>query len=115
MKFMLSLAAIPAAALAVVACSQEAEPAPEPAAEPTETGPELTPETVTDADCGADKLQDYKGQMLTDKMFRDILEDYPLARAYPQGGSPALDQNFNGERVNLVTDDYRNILEVRCF
>ena len=115
MKFMLSLAAIPAAALAIVSCSQEAEPAPEPAAEPTASAPELTPETVTDADCGADKLQDYKGKMLTDKMYYDIMEEYPLARAFPQGGSPALDQNFDGKRVNLVVDNYRNILEIRCF
>lgn len=109
MKFILALAAIPAAALALSACSETAEPAPE----PVEETPALTAETVTDADCGADKLQEYQGQVLTDAMLADIQEEYPSARAYSEG-SPAIGTSFDGTRVNLILSDYRDILDIRC-
>lgn len=109
MKFMLALAAIPATALAISACSEAEEPAPE----PVEETPSITPETVTDADCGADELQEYEGQVLTDAMLADIQEDYPSARAYSEG-SPAAGTSFDPTRVNLILSDYRDILDVRC-
>ncbi len=109
MKFNFALAAIPAAALAIAACSEAEEPAPEPAAEIST----LTAETVTDADCGADRLQEYEGQVLTDAMLSEIQQDYPSTRAYSEG-SPAIGTGFDGTRVNLIVDGYRNVLDIRC-
>ena len=109
MKFVFALAAIPAAALAMTACSETAEPAPE----PVEEAPELTPETVTDADCNADQFQDLVGTMLTDEKLYEIQETNPETRAYKEG-APAVATNFVGPRLNLLLEDDRTILEVRC-
>lgn len=109
MKFVLALAAIPAAALAVSACSEAEEPAPEPVVQESE----LTPETVTDADCSADRFQDLVGTMLTDDKLYEIQETNPDTRAYKEG-APAVAAGFVGTRLNLLLEDDRTIIDVRC-
>lgn len=109
MKFVIALAAIPAAALALSACSEAEKPAPEPVAEE----PSLTAETVTDAECSADQFQDLAGTMLTDDKLYEIQETNPNTRAYKEG-APAVTAGFDGTRLNLLLDDDRTILDVRC-